>query len=681
MAEVAKKILVPLREDNPAIHEDTSGTLPAARLAYTGEHGDPTTATNEPSVVSYDPSTDDAPQWHPLSDLIKAAPTSAMTGGTTVCPAASLEYEDLEDPGWQDIASAAIGGGSGRMTVSASVPLSLDSPGNTVRDVAVRLVIDGYPTASQTYAFATDSTGGNTYTFTFPSAVYSVGMLAVHRVRVQVDRAPGDAAAVVYTAGPTVTITVQEGEPLTTGGDLSGPTDNALVVGLYGRALDSGTPAEGDVYAWDGSQWALTTVASPITHDGDMIYGSGRVEGAPGDNVALPANATITANATVTGAAANIIDSDDATSWRGLTNGYFTMDFGAVPPLVRGWRVFQNGTTSYRSTSVALQGSNDNSTYTTIDTWTTGGVTDSGTRDLGADYTYRYWRMRSASATLGWQVHTAEIFESSLVLAQPTRLPLGTAGQILAVNDTETAPEWVDNFATEMRVSVKNSTGSTLYKGQAVYISGAVGSNPLVSLADATTDATSSKTLGLLHEDLDNGDVGYVVVEGTLVGVDTDAASAEGVSVWLSETPGEVVFGAPPAKPAHSVYLGVVVRKHATVGEIEIKVQNGYELNELHDVNTAGVDDGYVLTYDLATGFWVAAAPSGGGADATSIQGTPVSETDPTTANQAIVYDGTEYRPYRLKASDLATILTPIFNEDGTVVFDEDGVILAEVNN
>jgi len=74
----------------------------------------------------------------------------------------------------------------------------------------------------------------------------------------------------------------------------------------------------------------------------------------------------------------------------------------------------------------------------------------------------------------------------------------------------------------------------------------------------------------------------------------------------ISGTAGGFVFAAPPAKPAHSVYLGVVTRASSTVGEILIKVQNGYELNELHDVNITGtVADNEVLAYDNASSMWI----------------------------------------------------------------------------
>lgn len=165
----------------------------------------------------------------------------------------------------------------------------------------------------------------------------------------------------------------------------------------------------------------------------------------------------------------------------------------------------------------------------------------------------------------------------------------------------------------------KNDTGASAAKGSVVYISGANGSNALFSLADADTELTSSKTVGLLAQTLATNGIGAIVTEGLLSGVNTGSATA-GQSVWLSSTAGGFVFNAPPAKPAHSVYLGVVTRAHSTQGEILVKVQNGYELNELHDVNISSPQPGDSLIYDDVSGMWV----NGGGGG-----GLTVSETAP----------------------------------------------------
>lgn len=140
---------------------------------------------------------------------------------------------------------------------------------------------------------------------------------------------------------------------------------------------------------------------------------------------------------------------------------------------------------------------------------------------------------------------------------------------------------------------VKNNTGSTLNKGQAVYISGATGSNVLISLASASSEATSSKTLGLLAQQLTTGSSGYVITNGTLVGVDTSAWT-EGTALWLDTTAGGITSTKAVA-PNHLVYIGVVTRQHAIVGEILVKIQNGYEIDELHDVKITSVATGDVL--------------------------------------------------------------------------------------
>ena len=184
------------------------------------------------------------------------------------------------------------------------------------------------------------------------------------------------------------------------------------------------------------------------------------------------------------------------------------------------------------------------------------------------------------------------------------RLPAGNDGEILMANsDATEGVAWTVNYADKLYVYVMNNTGTTLAKGAAVYISGANGTNAIVSLADADLEGTSSKTLGLLVQELVQGDHGYVITNGLLAGISTSGASA-GDAVWLSTTAGGRVYATPPAKPAHAVYLGVVTRVSATVGEIEVKVQNGYELQELHNVENGAVADGDILRYNTATSLW-----------------------------------------------------------------------------
>jgi len=160
--------------------------------------------------------------------------------------------------------------------------------------------------------------------------------------------------------------------------------------------------------------------------------------------------------------------------------------------------------------------------------------------------------------------------------------------------------QWSDlpyTTASSVKTKVQNNTGSSIPKGSVVYISGASGDNPRITLADADTETTSSKTLGLTEATIANGGQGYVIESGLITGLDTAAATA-GQSVWLSSTAGQFVFNAPPAKPAHSVYLGVVIRAHANQGAILVKVQNGYELNELHDVNAGNPSTNDVLQWN-----------------------------------------------------------------------------------
>lgn len=148
--------------------------------------------------------------------------------------------------------------------------------------------------------------------------------------------------------------------------------------------------------------------------------------------------------------------------------------------------------------------------------------------------------------------------------------------------------------------------GVAINKGQAVYVTSADGTNMIVGLASNASEATSSKTMGLLDATVSTNGFANVVTEGLLAGLDTSAAGTEGDPVWLG-TGGNLIYGLAnkPYAPAHLVFIGIVTRKNSNNGEIFVKVQNGFELNEIHDVDlkTNLPTAGQLLRYD-SDGLW-----------------------------------------------------------------------------
>jgi hypothetical protein len=150
---------------------------------------------------------------------------------------------------------------------------------------------------------------------------------------------------------------------------------------------------------------------------------------------------------------------------------------------------------------------------------------------------------------------------------------------------------------------VKNQSGVTMYKGQAVYSSGSSGDNKLVKLASSNTEQASSKTFGVVESDvIPNGGHGYIITFGVLSGFNTNALT-EGSSVYLSNTPGELTTTKPQA-PLHLVTIGVCIRKQQNNGSIFVKIQNGFEFDELHDVQIIDPENKASLYYNSSQSLW-----------------------------------------------------------------------------
>jgi hypothetical protein len=156
---------------------------------------------------------------------------------------------------------------------------------------------------------------------------------------------------------------------------------------------------------------------------------------------------------------------------------------------------------------------------------------------------------------------------------------------------------------TNVIVQVRNTTGATLTKGTVVYMSGATGQIPTVSKALATSDATSAQSLGMMTADLANNANGYVTIIGLLTGIDTSAFT-DGAQLYLSGTTAGTYTSTKTYAPVHLVYVGVVEHAHPTQGKIFVKVQNGYELDEIHDVSAQSPTTGQTIVFNSVTGLW-----------------------------------------------------------------------------
>lgn len=156
---------------------------------------------------------------------------------------------------------------------------------------------------------------------------------------------------------------------------------------------------------------------------------------------------------------------------------------------------------------------------------------------------------------------------------------------------------------TNVICQVRNTTGATLTKGTVVYITGATGQLPTVSKAIATDDSTSAQTLGVMSADLANNSNGYVTIIGLVTDIDTSAYT-DGAQLYLSPTTAGTYTTTKPYAPDHLVYVAVVEYAHAVHGKLFVKVQNGYELDELHNVSAQSPSNGQTIVYNSTTSLW-----------------------------------------------------------------------------
>ena len=137
---------------------------------------------------------------------------------------------------------------------------------------------------------------------------------------------------------------------------------------------------------------------------------------------------------------------------------------------------------------------------------------------------------------------------------------------------------------------------------QVVVVAGAQGQRLAVKLAQADNDANSAGTLGIVAENIAENQEGFVITVGLLKDRDTTGALqgetwSDGNILYLSPTTAGAITNIKPQAPQHTIIIGYVEYAHQNNGKIYVKIDNGYELDELHNVRitTASLTAGDLL--------------------------------------------------------------------------------------
>ncbi len=162
------------------------------------------------------------------------------------------------------------------------------------------------------------------------------------------------------------------------------------------------------------------------------------------------------------------------------------------------------------------------------------------------------------------------------------------------------------------RVVNKVTPSATLTKAnyEAVKVSGATGQKLSVALAQANLDLNSADTIGLVCETIATNQEGFILTMGQLLEINTTGSLqgetwADGDVLYLSPTTaGKLTNIKPTGATGHIVVMGYVEYSHSIHGAIYVKIMNGWELDELHNVYINGVANKDLLTYESSTSLW-----------------------------------------------------------------------------
>jgi hypothetical protein len=146
------------------------------------------------------------------------------------------------------------------------------------------------------------------------------------------------------------------------------------------------------------------------------------------------------------------------------------------------------------------------------------------------------------------------------------------------------------SYPENLYLTVVNKTGDNLLASgyKVLKVQTAQGQRLAVDYALADSDANSADTIGVVYENINNNQTGKIVVIGELTGLNTTGSLQgetwdDGDLLFLSPFVDGGITNIRPTAPNHGVIIGYVVYSHVNQGKIYIKIDNGYEIGELHN--------------------------------------------------------------------------------------------------
>lgn len=213
-------------------------------------------------------------------------------------------------------------------------------------------------------------------------------------------------------------------------------------------------------------------------------------------------------------------------------------------------------------------------------------------------------------------------------------------GEALCVyNSTLNAFQCIGTAPNTLLAYVTNADSVTITKGQPVYTFGGTGDRLTVKRALNTADATSAQTIGVVQSaSIGVNQKGLIIMQGQLDNLSIFPTStwADGDPIYLGATAGSLTKTKPHA-PNHLVYLGyVLTASNGNAGRMYVRPQNGYELDEIHDVQAQSPSNKDTLYFDSADSQWKTASIATITGNASASNTGVLSSTDWSTFNNKL---------------------------------------------